>query len=68
MTNPIKLVVYKYKGEWRWKIINQSGQNVATGSRGYTRKSDCKRGVLRLIMDVTLSKFDVSDGWDARER
>lgn len=66
--NPYRLVVYKFKKEWRWKIIDRNGRNVATGSKGYRRKNDCKRGLLRLIAALSEDRFGVANDWYARER
>ena len=60
----IRLVLYEHRGVWRWKIIStETGRNIATGSQPYKRKSDCKRGLLRLITALTLARFEVCATW-----
>jgi uncharacterized protein YegP (UPF0339 family) len=59
----IKLHIYKSHGQWRWKIIHRNGNNIANGGEGYKRKTDCKRGLLRLVMALSKDQFDIAEDW-----
>jgi uncharacterized protein YegP (UPF0339 family) len=55
----VKIEVYKSHGEWRWRCTHRNGNIVANGAEGYKRKSDCKRGVIRLISALAAGEFDL---------
>ena len=41
-----KFEVYKdKKGAFRWRLIANNGQTVATAGQGYTSKANCKKGI-----------------------
>jgi uncharacterized protein YegP (UPF0339 family) len=55
----VKVEIYQAKTEWRWRIIHRNGNNIANGSEGYKRKSDCKRSLIRLISALGSDMFDL---------
>ena len=47
------------KGEFRWHATRK-GQIVASeGSDGYTRRANCLKGLMQLVMDIQECKFKV---------
>ena len=42
----MKYVVYKDQvDEWRWQLVADNGQIIATSGEGYVRKRDCLHGI-----------------------
>lgn len=46
-------------GQWRWRLIADSGRIVADGAEGYTRKADVERAVHAVIQGVLTVEVEV---------
>jgi uncharacterized protein len=42
----VKFKVFRDKvGEYRWRLVANNGQTIATSGEGYKAKADCKHGI-----------------------
>lgn len=47
------------KGEFRWRLLDKDGTNVATSGQGYVRKVDCSKMVENFKTDITKYSFEI---------
>src|SRR5262245_45981325 len=47
------------KSEYRWRLKDGDGKNVATSGQGYSKKSDCTSMVDKFKADISKYKFEV---------
>jgi uncharacterized protein YegP (UPF0339 family) len=47
------------KDEFRWRLLNAEGKNVATSGQGYARKTDCTKMVSNLKEDISKYSFEL---------
>lgn len=51
----MKVIIYKAKDGWRWRIRSRNGRIMADGGEAYTRQQSAERAVKTLL-----------DGWVKR--
>ena len=47
------------KGEFRWRLLDGEGTNVANSGQGYGKKADCKKMVENFKDDISKYTFEV---------
>jgi|688.fasta_scaffold1091729_2 uncharacterized protein YegP (UPF0339 family) len=47
------------KGEFRWRLLDKDGTNVANSGQGYVNKADCAKMVENFKADLTKYSFEV---------
>lgn len=47
------------KGEFRWRLLDGDGTNVANSGQGYGKKADCKKMVENFKDDISKYTFEV---------
>jgi uncharacterized protein YegP (UPF0339 family) len=54
-----KFVQYKDKaGEYRWRLLANNGQIIATSGEGYKAKADCTHGIELIKRDAAEAKVE----------
>lgn len=46
--NP-RAILYRKKGEWRWRIVAANGRKLANGGESYKRRIDCVKQLERAM-------------------
>jgi uncharacterized protein YegP (UPF0339 family) len=46
------------KGEYRWRLLDKDGKNVANSGQGYGKKADCKAMVSNFKDDISKYAFE----------
>lgn len=47
------------KDEFRWRLLDTDGKNVANSGQGYGKKADCKKMVENFKADISKYNFEV---------
>jgi len=56
----LKFEIYRDSAkEYRWRLKAADGKTLATAGQGYKAKAACRKGVERIIADVSKYKFEV---------
>jgi uncharacterized protein YegP (UPF0339 family) len=57
----LTIEIYKSQSEWRWRITHRNGNIIADSGEGYKRKSDCKRGVIRMTTALAAGEYETKE-------
>lgn len=49
---PGKVVLYRSRNGWRWRIVAANGLILANSGQGYSRLIDCTRALNRVMFDA----------------
>lgn len=47
-----KVILYKSRNGWRWRVVASNGHVLANAGQGYSRLCDCTRSLERVLVDA----------------